>query len=333
MSPTDAFNAGSTFGNTEIGTAKGAISDANAKDPGKGIPNYTDNDPASANYLGGYGSLTGPASTQANDCVTNSSDPDAHIHGKCEATRMLLKDPGKKNAMFPLDKKLDPLVVKRNVVSADAESYLGSLIVKGDYNGCVKRTITNPDQYETEFCHQFLTRNDQSCTETLTVTVTVIETCVPGTYYAAVPAQFGNGGLVNVEVFCDLDSKTNGFIPIRFTPSGLHGGTRTSTLNVPTTPFTNTDSCSPSASSNCETYVQWVYKGDTVTGYIGYKPGVTHGCDVNGMCTYAFSGADDRWGNGLNVTSGPFEMPYTKYIESDSWDDQCVGWKAKVAQP
>lgn len=334
MTAGEAFDAGSLFGKDELGKVKGSISDTKAKDPGKGIPNYTETDPASGHYMGGYGSLTGPASTEANDCTSSpaASDPTAHVHGKCEATRMMLKDPGKKSAMFPLDKKLDPLVVTKNKVSADAETYLGSLIAKGDYGACVKKTVKDPDKYETEYCHQFLTRKDQVCHETLTVTVTVIESCVPGTWFSTTNLAWAGGGVV-VEVLCDMDAQTKGYIQVKFTPTGLHGGTRSAVLNVPIGNFTNNDKITRNRAGwlNNEEYIQWVYKGDTVTAAVGYSPGPEHGCVTNSDCTYTFDFLDDRWGNQGTAKVGAFELPRTQYIETDNWDDQCAGWKAKVA--
>lgn len=337
MSPGDAFNAGQSFGTTELGTVRGTIDEAKAKDAGKGIPNYSDTDPASAHYAGGYGSLTGPASTEANDCTSTpgASDPTLSVHGKCEATRMILKDPGKKSAMFPLDKKTDPIVVKRNDVAADAETYLGSLIAKGDYGACVKKTVSDPDVYETEYCHQFLTRNDEICHETLSVTVTVIESCVPGTWYGGYKiAQEGTMSYwVVADAYCDM-SRADGKIGLRFTPQGLHGGVAGATLDVPIAPFTVSDTVTMSkgAGINHEFYVDLVYKGDTVRIFIGYEPGYTQGCDAYGFCTYTFRSIDWRWGHQIVNSAGAYELPRTQYIETDTWDDQCAGWKAKVAK-
>lgn len=182
MTPSAAFTEGTTFGNANVGTAKAKIDSGVASDASSGVPNYTTSHPASGYYSGGLGSLTAPASTSVLGCTstTGSSDPDPHTHGQCESTRMLMDDPGKKNVMFPLNPKTDPIAVTRDLVSGDAETYLGSLIVSGAYSGCATKTVKDPDTYQTETCNQYLTAGEESCQEILTVTVSV-EFCEPGT--------------------------------------------------------------------------------------------------------------------------------------------------------
>lgn len=181
MTATDAFNEGTAFGKANLGVAKGKIDTPTAT---TGVPNYAASDPASGYYMDGKGSLTTPAAASVTSCTSSSgaADPDAHTHGKCEATRMLMKDPGKKDLMFPLNKKTDPLVMKRNAVVGDPETYLGSLIVSGAYSGCATRTIKNPDQYLTETCNQYLAAGEERCQEILNIIVQMKELCVPGTY-------------------------------------------------------------------------------------------------------------------------------------------------------
>ncbi len=181
MTPADAFSDGQSFGSANKGTAKAKI---NTTEASTGVPNYTSTDPASSYYMGGMGSLTAPATSGMLSCTSTpgSSDPDAHTHGKCESVRMLMNDPGKKNVMFPLNPKTDPLATKRDLVAGDAETYLGSLIVSGAYSGCVTKTVKDPDTYQTETCNQYLTAGEESCLETLNIIVEMNEVCVPGTY-------------------------------------------------------------------------------------------------------------------------------------------------------
>ena len=202
MTPTDAFNDGNTFGQANAGTAKGLISTTTASDANNGVPNYTATDPASGYYMGGTGSLTAPATAGVTDCTSTAgtADPDAHTHGKCEGVRMLMNDPGKKSVMFPLNKTTDPLVVKRNTVAGDPETYLGSLIVGGAYAGCAEKTIKDPDKYETETCNQYLTAGEERCEEILTVKVTT-EFCNPGEVLYSYSSYKGD----RVQLLCDAN--------------------------------------------------------------------------------------------------------------------------------
>lgn len=202
MTANDAFNEGNTFGKANVGTAKSKISTTTASDANTGVPNYTATDPASSYYMGGTGSLTAPATAGVTGCTSTAgtADPDPHTHGKCEGVRMLMNDPGKKNVMFPLNATTDPLVVKRNMVSGDAETYLGSLIVSGGYAGCAEKTVKDPDKYETETCNQYLTAGEERCEEVLSVIVTT-KFCTPGEILFAYSTYKGD----TIRLICDPD--------------------------------------------------------------------------------------------------------------------------------
>lgn len=158
-----AFTEGSQFGKENVGNTKGQITQGNAT---TSVPNYTPTDSASNYYLDGKGSLTAPAAGDVTDCTSTpgSADANAHTHGKCEGVRMLMSDPGKKNAMFPLNKNTDPLVIERNNVRANPESYLGTLNPTGNYGACVDKTINEPDTYTEEVCNQALVLESHTCT-------------------------------------------------------------------------------------------------------------------------------------------------------------------------
>ena len=348
MTTGDAFNEGNTFGKANVGTAKAKISTSTASDANKGVPNYTATDPASSYYMGGTGSLTAPATAGVTGCTSTAgtADPDPHTHGKCEGVRMLMNDPGKKNVMFPLNSTTDPLVVKRNMVSGDAETYLGSLIVNGAYTGCAEKTVKDPDKYQTETCNQYLTAGEESCNEILTVTVTTSESCVPGTWYGGYSLGIPVYGWVNqVDIYCDMN-RSDGMLRLRFTPIGLHGVCSIGYLDVPKSPFTVADSvgwgvigqtcdgdgnCSDSYGPvNYELTSIHNWKGAcTVTNYIGYEPGYAQGC-VGDTCNFTFRALDSRWGNQAVATGGPFTPPKIIVTETDSWDNQCTALEARL---
>ena len=351
MTATDAFNEGNTFGKANIGTAKAKISTSTASDANKGVPNYTASDPASSYYMGGTGSLTAPATAGVTGCTSTpgTSDPDPHTHGKCEGVRMLMNDPGKKNVAFPLNKKTDPLVIKRNSVAGDADTYLGSLIVSGAYAGCAAKTVKDPDKYETETCNQYLAPEpNQTCNEVLNVTLTITESCVPGSWYGGflVGSPPAAGHFQRVHAYCDMN-RSDGMIRLRFTPEGLHGACTVGYLDVPKAPFTVSDyvgwgvtGTSCDGDGNCsEDYGPVNYeltnvhhwKGScTVTNYIGFEPGYIQGCS-GGTCSYTFRQTDSRWANiYAPMVAAPFNEPKLIITETDNWDNQCAALEARV---
>jgi hypothetical protein len=176
----EAFTQGTTFGQANIAGNKSQINTGNAS---ARVPSYTSSSPTEESYyMGGMGSLTAPASGQVTGCTGSSTDLDAPTHGKCESVRMIMHDPGKKDMMFPLNKYSDPLVVKRNAVNSNAETYLGSMTPTGTYSGCTERTVTAHDTYITETCNQYLApEENQTCYEVLNVTIDLVQACVPGT--------------------------------------------------------------------------------------------------------------------------------------------------------
>lgn len=345
MTTSDAFNEGNTFGKAELGTAKGKINTPTAS---TGVPNYTASDPASSYYAGGMGSLTAPAAAGVSACTSTlgTSDPDPYTHGKCESTRMLMNDPGKKDVMFPLNKKTDPLVLKGNAVKGDADTYLGSLIVSGAYSGCAEKIIKDADKYETETCNQYLTAGEEKCQEILSVAITTTDSCVPGSWYGGFlvgsPPNWGHFQRVHAQ--CDI-GRADGMIRLRFTPEGLHGACAVGYLDVPKTPFTVSDyvgwgsetvcddwDCSTSTVPvNFELTNVHHWKGScTVTNYIGFEPGYTQGC-TGGTCSYVFRQTDSRWGNiYVPMVAAPFNEPKLIITETDTWDNQCSALEARL---
>lgn len=211
MSTNEAFDTGQTFGKDNINGVKGQINSTKASDS---VPNYTSTDPASSYYQGGKGSLTAPASGQVTGCTSTSgsSDQDAFTHGKCESVRMIMNDPGKKAALYPINKNTDPLMTERNTVRDGADTYLGSSTPTGNYSGCSEKTTTSPDQYITESCNEWPqnTTSQQSCFKTALVTAsmttTLIANCEQGTWmkmpYTPM-TQDGASQLREIWLYCD----------------------------------------------------------------------------------------------------------------------------------
>lgn len=307
-----AFTDGTAFGKTNTGKTKGQITTDNATGT---IPNYTTTDSASSYYLDGKGSLTAPAAGDVNNCTTTKgdADADAYVHGKCEGVRMIMQDPGKKNVMFPINKTTDPLMVKRNAVKADPDSYLGSLTTTGNYSGCVEKTITQPDSYTTEVCDQFLKRVDKTCQEILSVTVTKVTSCT-GVSLSGAPS----GGYYTTTASCGATEELGAVFTLNVAPpyqihhhkwnSDYYGITRYLSKGAP---FDVTQYMAV-------TYKGWQWEHARV---------VWDGVDTVTV-----------FGNPGNM-GGPLYPYYTikinggwqlNYNYTDTWDDQCAALKARL---
>lgn len=307
-----AFSDGQTFGKANTGSTKGQITSGNAT---TAIPNYTSSDPASSYYQGGKGSLVAPASGDVNNCTSTlgSADADQYIHGKCEGVRMIMKDPGKKNVMFPLNKNTDPLTLQRNTVKSDPESYLGTLTTSGNYSGCTQKSVKAPDTYTTEVCDQFLKREDKTCHETLTVSVTQKESCVMGTFAVSQDINLNGPDHILINGMCNTIG-SDGKMSFRIYAHGSKGacvGWQTFDINILTPNSGGGPTMRPHWGGKCR---------DEFTSY------TSHGCDVNDDCsvTFSFFGA-----SAASVTL-KFKKPGMATYFDDTWDDQCAALKARL---
>lgn len=177
--PAEAFALGTSFGQTNNGDNAANITSGNASAQ---VPNYTPSNSASSYYNNGQGTLDGPATGDVTTCTSTSTDPDDYTHGKCEGVRMLMHNPGAAQGAFPINRTTDPLMTMRNTVQSDPSTYLGGLSPQGGYSGCTQQTVTSPPTYTTETCVQALGVSPQTCNKTLSVVVSTIQLCQPGTY-------------------------------------------------------------------------------------------------------------------------------------------------------
>lgn len=355
-----AFTEGTQFGKDNVGNAKGQITSGNAS---SSVPNYTPTDSASNYYLDGKGSLTAPASGDVSNCTSTpgTSDPNAHTHGKCEGVRMLMSDPGKKNVMFPLDKNTDPLVIERNNVRANPESYLGTLNPTGNYGACVDKTINEPDTYTEEVCNQFIKREDKTCQENLTVTVTKTESCVPGTYIAS-GVYAARDDTNRIEARCDFDHSNMNFRILSCdSTNGCYGSWRTFTLNMsaPSSgnspqnayervgswtlrPTTYTSQGCNSTTNTCSiTFNIYSESSYCPNGSSIFGMGCNQYCTKGGFPSCGFGSCSCP--NGGTVSTSPiitrtligqiplnFSRPRFIITQTDTWDDQCAAYKSRL---
>ena len=96
----------------------------------------------------------------------------------------------------------------------------------------IYKTINEPDTYTEEVCNQFIKREDKTCQENLTVTVTKTESCVPGTYIAS-GVYAARDDTNRIEARCDFDHSNMNFRILSCdVNNGCYGSWRTFTINM-----------------------------------------------------------------------------------------------------
>ena len=330
MTPAQAFDAGKAFGQSPQGAAavKGAISGAGATDS---VPHYGTTHAHSAHYGGGEGDPRTPGGARVTECAT-AHYADARQQTECDAINDLTNNRAARPplAIVPAD----PILVKGAAVKADPASVAGTF--GGAYGECKTTTVTRPAVYEEELCNEFKSVGEEVCQKTLTVIVTVNETCTPGTWYAV-----GSGLFTLIDAYCEPD-RMDGKLQLRFTPNGLHGVCQYGYVTLPKAPFQivagqdfwfewicDEYSCPGYVKHNLLTTAINHWKGAcTVPVDIGYGVG-THGC-MGGTCTYIFEYQDYRWGHHWVLPTSPFPEARRIVTEADSWDNPCVLLEART---
>ena len=330
MTPAQAFDAGKTFGQSGSGAAavKGAISGAIAADK---VPNYGTAHAHSSHYGGGDGDPRTPGGTRVSECASVTYG-DAKQQAECDAINDLANNRSTRPplAIVPAD----PILVQGATVKADPAAVAGAF--GGAYRACQTTTVTQPATYEEEVCNEYKTLGEEGCHKTLTVTVTVSETCTPHTWYPA-----GTGLLTTIEAYCEPD-RTDGQLYLRFTPDGLHGVCQYGYATVPKTPFTIVAGqnfrleyvcdefyCPGYVKHNLLTTAINHWKGAcTVPVDIGYGVGA-QGC-TGDTCTYIFEYQDYRWGFHWVLPTNPITNPKRRVTEMDSWDNACILYEGRA---
>lgn len=355
MSTTEAFNAGTTFGKDNIQGVKGQISTTKAT---TSVPNYTSTSSESSYYQGGKGSLSAPASGQVTGCTstTGKSDPDAATHGKCESVRMIMKDPGKKDALYPINKNTDPLMTKRNTVRDSAEAYLGLSAPTGSYSGCTEKTTTTPDQYITESCNEWpqKTQEQKSCFKTAIVTIESVQAgnCPQGTW---IKHKFDNTIFPWAQVtefwqYCD-NSRPNGAAFLVYTTNQSFGYLTIQgdapPIAIPPNPISSFNPTTSSLYWNPDAFNGTFPKALPVSSKLGLGIGCSHSqkpvpalsvvsCSIN-QCTMqagvlCYDMIRNRIVGAHNGT--PFNIPRPGYQTQTTikvgWDNGCAALESQV---
>lgn len=314
MTPAEAFEAGRAFGLSPHGAeaVMEAISGASADN----VPHYDTANAHSVYYGGGVGDPLAPGNARVTECSTV-----VYEDAKQQVESDAINDVAKNRAMRPplVIAPKDPLLVKGNTIKADPASVAGAF--GGAYSACSTIDVVTPATYEEEICNEFKSLGEEVCHKTLTVTVTVDQSCTPGTWYLA-----GAGLFTLVEAYCEPD-RTDGQLYLRFTPNGMHGICQYGYATVPKAPFTIVPGQDLPNMLLTTAINHW--KGRcTVPIDIGYGVG-PHGCS-GGTCRYVFEYQDYRWGHHLVAATDPFTEPRRTVTESDAWVNACAQLEARA---
>jgi hypothetical protein len=319
MTPEEAFEDGKSFGQSDSGAAavKGAISDSTAVDS---VPNYGTAHAHSSYYGAGDGDPRTPGGARVSECASVTYG-DAKQQAECDAINDLANNRSNRPPLV-ID-PADPILVQGATVKADPAAVAGAF--GGAYGECRTTTVTQPATYEEELCNEYKTLGEEVCHKTLSVKVTVDQSCEPGTWLPAtcvITDQFGNCQ-GTVQTYCE-PGRGDGKLRIKFTPVNLHGICRLAELELPTVPFTvaaseqvagywrtdcygDGDCTSTWSVENAIALFINHWKGACTVAYAtGFQTG-PQGCADN-VCTYTFrtfeSGAGASLGTCMPKVSG-----------------------------
>lgn len=311
LTPAAAFNLGKSDGAAGTATVKGVINSTSAA---TNVDSYSTTNTNSSYFNAGNGNPRTFGSLRVTQCATTVY-PDARNQAECAGVNQIAGDRASR-PITPMTPS-DPMLAIGKIIVNDPVSVAGAFT--SGYTACSTQNVTTPPVYKTEICLQERSLQTQTCTKLLTVNIVITQSCTPGAWYGGFMIGIPNYGWLNqLDAFCDPD-RTDGMIQLRFTPVGLHGACTVNSINVPKTPFTVTDALGfGGANADLTTSHNW--KGScTVTNWIGYEPGYTHGC-VNNVCSYTFRIIDSRWGNNSVGGTPGLPPPGNIYTELDVWD-------------
>ena len=360
---TDAFNEGKSFGTTQTSTVKSTITTTNGS---ANVPGYSSTSGESVLFNKGNGVLTPSANADVANCnnTTSASDPNTAAHGHCESVRMMTANPNKKASLFPIDPTKDPIIVQGNAVKNNPNNYTGSGFGSGSYSACVNKTTNTGAVYEDAFCTESLALEDKQCVETLNVTVTKKESCVPGTYIAS-GLYAARGDSNRIEARCDFDPKFTTFrIMSCDTNQGCYGGGwRTFTIDMSSAKIGNSpvnafervggwtmrpttytsQGCNTTTNMCSITFGIYEETSTCPSGQNFFGGGCNQYCTNGGTPSCTFGSNNCRCPNGGSLSTSPvitrvllgtipLSYPRPRFLVSftDTWDDQCASYKARL---
>ena len=179
QSLSDAFNAGAALGRSGNAAARGQISGATA---GATVPHFTTTPPQSS-YFGAAG-LGTPAAAQVASCASGAA-AGGFADQACAAVGFSQTNPSRR-PNYNLAPN-DALLTRARAITADPQAIAGNLA--GTYSACAVQTVTRPEQFDTQVCHQYRTFETTTCDKVLIVTATQTPGCEPGRFLTRVTAD------------------------------------------------------------------------------------------------------------------------------------------------
>lgn len=170
----DAFNEGAALGRSGNTAARSQINGSTAPSM---APHYTANPPETT-YFGSPG-LGTPASARATGCTGNPGTAGGFSDPACNAVEFLQTNPARRPSYTIAPN--DPLLTRSRTITADPQAIAGNLA--GTYSDCVARTVTQPDVFDTQTCHEYRTVAPLTCDKSLVVQVSERHSCPPGTWF------------------------------------------------------------------------------------------------------------------------------------------------------
>jgi len=324
LSSSDAFNLGKDMGNTGKDQNYGGINNTNAS---ANVPGYATSSTESQYYQDGMGSITQPANTDVQGCLSTTNDPTKQSYGHCESVRMINQSKGKARAMFALDPTKDPLITQGKTIQTTPSDYTGASTSGGTYSGCVDKQVKDPDVMEVESCNRYKTLTDQSCNIIDNVTVTKQENCVVNTWaYSNYTAWNNANNKFYLQAQCGAFNQTNQVsMQVVITAAGACGATSSSFTIAAYTPVG-----SPTTLPGNPTLVPDFYGVSGRCAITVQNLTYTHNGCPNNQCQTAVTFNSNR--GGLTTTVLNYQ-PYTvTYTVTDNWDNQCAALQARAQQ-
>ena len=303
----DAFSEGMQFGRSGNAAARSRIDTGTASAT---VPGYTSTVPATS-YFGGPGLGPGAAAAIA-DCAT----PEQMGNPACQAVNFSQSNPGQRPSFVIAPN--NPLLTKARSITADPAAIAGN--IAGTYSACTTHTVTAPDIFETRVCNEYRTLEQQICDKTLNVSVVDNGlNCSYGSYITPNPRIMLIRPYVFVGAICADD--------IRFL--WIYG-------------------FSECNGSNDSIYIPTIVPTEALTRMIvnlgcGGQYYLTGSC-ANGNCAYSVGLPDMQW-ECINhcgdecceyriadypLASFAFQRPKRTYTITDSWNNQCAAYEARL---
>lgn len=303
QSLSDAFNQGTTMGQSGNAAARGQISGSTAQSI---VPHFNTT-PPEVSYFGSPG-LGTPASARAGACAGAAGPSASFPEQGCNAIDFSQTNPSRRPA-FSIGTS-DPLLSRAKTITADPQAIAGNLA--GTYSGCTVQTVTRPDIFETLICHQYRTLEKASCDKVLIVTPIQTPGCSPGQFLTRVTAD-PCPACVDFLAF-DFTCGANNYLMHVFTIAKATGGlfAELGSQNVP---------------GKLNTAIGQSPGPSRLDGFFCYQTYYSQSCSGANCSIGAWFFNPCQGTSFFGVST--FAMPTTVSFR-DTWDNQCAALEARA---